>query len=163
MDDRAKYSVLSLLHQNQSPAEIADKLNVSYPAVLKLRREFEEAKDNNTVHELLNSYRVILPEVAEALSDLPEMAEQVEEFQKAITGLDQLSEGLQKTAALINNRVKTMIGIVDSASELEYLTDIICKLQTSFINKNMTQVNVQNNFGNDTPKYTQFLGDKPSD
>lgn len=164
MDDIQKYKVISLLQQDQQPKDIAADLDISYGSVLKLRREYEEAKVNGTVDKLLNADKVVLVEVEEKLNNLAETQAAVIELAKGIDGLEQLSEEFQKTANIINTHVKSLILRIDHMSELEIATDILCKLQTAFVNKNMTQVNVQNNFGGDnTPKYTQFLSDKPGD
>lgn len=164
MDDKQKYKVISLLQQELQPKDIAADLNLSYGSVLKLKRQYEEAKVNNTVGQLINMDKLVLEEVKEKLSDLPEAKEAVLELAKGMNGLEELSESFQQTAQTINTRVRSLIMSVDHISELEIAADILCKLQTSFINKNMTQVNVQNNFGNDgTPKYSQFLSDKPGE
>ena len=165
MDDMKKYKVISMLQQDLQPKEIAADLDVSYGTVLKLRREFEEAKANNTIDQLINMDKLVLTEVEDKLNNLPQAQEAVLDLAKGLNGLEQLSEEFQNTANTINTRVRSLLMSIDHMSELEIATDILCKLQTAFVNKNMTQVNVQNNFGGDssTPKYTQFLGDKPSD
>lgn len=162
MDDQQKYRVISRLQRDMPAKEIADDLGVSYGAVLKLRREFEEAKMNGTVDALLDTSRLVLTEVSEHLNDLPTTADAVTELSKGLSGLEHLGNELQQTALLINTRARSLMLSIDHASELEIITEILCKLQSAFLNKNMTQVNVQNNFGDtSSPKYTQFLGDKP--
>ena len=149
MDNQQKYLVISRLQKNKTPKDIADELDISYGAVLKLRREFDEAQTNNTVNKL---------------SNLPGSEEAIDELNTKLKGLEHLGFELQNTALQINTRVRTMIMGAENVSELEVITDILCKLQTSFLNKNLTQVNVQNNYpGDDRPKYDQFLGDNPID
>lgn len=164
MDDQQKYKVISRLQNNDQAKDIAEDLDVSYGSVLKLRREYDQAKTNGSIDSLLNMDNVILHEVTDKLKDAQISEEAVNEFTEKLQGLDQLSSSLQQTATNINKRANSMILSVEHVAELEVLTDILCKLQTSFINKNMTQVNVQNNYSdNTTPKYNQFLGDAPSD
>lgn len=164
MDDTQKYKVISKLQRDISPKDIASELNVSYGGVLKLKREFEEAKVNGTIDQLINTSAVILDEVGEKLSDLPTVQTEINELAKGIAGLEHLSEELQQTALIINTRVRSLLLSIDHLSELEIAADVLCKLQTAFLNKNMTQVNVQNNYGDtDSPKYNQFLGDRPRD
>lgn len=164
MDDKLKYKVISLLQQEQQPKDIAADLDVSYGTVLKLRRQYEEAKLTNSMDKLLNVDRLVFDEIVDKLDDLPIIEEAAGELVEGLKGIEQLSVKFQQTADTINTRVRSLIMSVDHISELEIATDILCKLQTSFINKNATQVNVQNNFGDSSiPKYTQFLGDKPSD
>jgi hypothetical protein len=164
MDNQQKYLVISRLQKNKTPKDIADELDISYGAVLKLRREFDEAQTNNTVNKLIDMDDVILDEVANKLSNLPGSEEAIDELNTKLKGLEHLGFELQNTALQINTRVRTMIMGAENVSELEVITDILCKLQTSFLNKNLTQVNVQNNYpGDDRPKYDQFLGDNPID
>ena len=165
MNDTQKYKAISQLQQDLAPRQIADDLDISYGGVLKLKREFEEAKLNGTIDELLDANKLVLTETAERLSDLASTEKAVEEITKGLSGLEQLSTELQSTASVIITRVRSQIMSIDHMSELEGAADIICKLQTAFLNKNMTQVNVQNNFSDEgnTPKYNQFLSDKPVD
>jgi len=164
MDNQQKYKVISLLQNDATPKDIADDLNVSYGTVLKLRREYDDAKRNGTVNQLVDMDDVILSEVASKLSELPGGEEVLGEFTEKLKGLEHLSEEFQTTAHQINTRARSLLLSIEHVSELEIITDILCKLQTSFINKNMTQVSVQNNYtDNNTPKYNQYLGDVPSD
>ena len=164
MDNQEKYEVIAKLQNGVAPRVISDLLDVSYGAVLKLRREFEQAKADGTVDQLLDMEKLVVDNASEILETLPAVNEAVSELSDKIDGLGQLSLELQSTATLINTRVRSFMLSINSVSELEILTDVLCKLQTSFVNKNMTQVNVQNNtYGSGTPKYNQFLGDKPVD
>ena len=165
MDDSAKYKVISLIQREVDAKEIADDVGVSYSGVLKLRREYQEAKVNGTIDSLLDTSRVLLEEVGQQLSDLPAVDNAVAELTKGLTGLETLSNELQTTAIQLNTRVRSLMLSIDHMSELEAAADIVCKLQVAFVNKNGMQVNIQNNSGGDDgkPKYTQFLGDKPVD
>jgi hypothetical protein len=164
MDDQQKYKVISRLQNDEKAKDIAEELGISYGVVLKLRRDFDQAKLNGSVDSLLNMDNVILHEVTDELANTTISSEQIGEFTEKLQGLDHLSATLQQTALNINKRANSLLLYAEHPSELEILTDILCKLQTSFINKNMTQVNVQNNYpDNSAPKYNQFLGDTPSD
>lgn len=163
MTDNEKYKVIALLQNQVIPKDIADETGVSYGAVLKLKREYEQAVMNNTLDQLINTDKLLLAKVGEEISSVVEADEAVTKLTKGLDGLERLSEDLQKTALNINTRVNSLILSIDHLSELEIAADILCKLQTSFLNKNLTQVNVQNNYGGDTPKYTQFLSDKVQD
>ena len=162
MNDTQKYKVMSLLQQHIPPKDIAEDMDVSYGAVLKLRRQFDEAKTNGTIDKLLSSKDLVLDIAEEVLSVIP-VEESVAELTKGLTGIEHLNEQFQKTAIILDTKVREMLISVTELHELETATEILCKLQTAFINKQMTQVNVQNNYGEGTPKYNQFLGDKPSD
>jgi len=164
MDDMQKYQVMSLLQQEVVPKDIAENLNVSYGAVLKLRRQFDEARTNGTIDALINTKRLILDKVESELEVLPNATDAIAEITKGLKGIEHLSEEFQETAMIMNGRIRQMLTVIEDINELEVATDILCKLQTAFVNKQMTNVNVQNNFGTDTtPKYSQFLSDKPND
>ena len=162
MNDTQKYKVMSLLQQNIPPKDISEDIDVSYGAVLKLRRQFDEAKVNGTIDQLLSAKDLVLDIAEEVLSVMP-VEEAVEELTKGLNGIEHLSEQFQKTAIILDTKVRNLLINVTDLNDLEIATDILCKLQTAFVNKQMTQVNVQNNYGEGTPKYNQFLGDKPSD
>ena len=162
MNDTQKYKVMSLLQQHTPPKDIAEDMDVSYGAVLKLRRQFDEAKTNGTIDKLLSAKDLVLDIAEEVLSVIP-VEEAAADLTKGLNGIEHLSEQFQKTAIILDTQIRNMLISVTDLSELEIATDILCKLQTAFVNKQMTQVNVQNNYGDSTPKYNQFLGDKPSD
>lgn len=163
MTENDKYKVISLLQNNVTPRDIVEQVDVSYSMVLRLKREYENAKLNNTLDQLIDTDKLLLAKIDDELSSVANMKGSVAALTKGLDGLERLSDELQKTALNINTRVNSLILSIETMSELEIAADILCKMQTAFLNKNMTQVNVQNNFGNDTPKYSQFLGDKPSD
>ncbi len=164
MDDQQKYKVISRLQNEESPKDIAEDLDISYSSILKLRREYDQAKLNGSIDSLVNMDNVVLHSVTEALAEKGISNEDISDFKDKLQGLEHLSSTLQQTALNINQRANSLLLSVEHVSELEIITDILCKLQTSFINKNMTQVNVQNNYSdNTTPKYNQFLGDTPGD
>lgn len=157
MEDKLKYKVISQLEAGIPPRDIADDLAVSYSSVVRIGAQLKEAKLNGTVAKLIDVDKLLIEQVGEQIPEAD-----VNKLTKGLDGLEMLSCELQKTAVALNNQVKSMLLSSEHPSELQVYADIICQLQTSFINKNMTQVNVQNNFGNsDSPKYTKFLGDKP--
>lgn len=162
MNDTQKYKVMSLLQQNIPPKDIAEDIDVSYGAVLKLKRQFEEARVNGTIDKLLSAKDLVLDIAEEVLSVVP-TKEAAVELTKGLNGIEHLSEQFQKTAIILDTKIRQMLISVTELHELQTAAEILCKLQTAFINKQMTQVNVQNNYGDNTPKYNQFLGDKPSD
>ena len=157
MEDKLKYKVISQLEAGLQPRDIAEDTGASYSSVLRLKNQFEQAKLNGTVSQLIDSDKLLIEQVGEELS-----LNNIDKVTKGLDGLEQLSTEFQKTALALNTQVKSLLLSAEHPSELQVFADILCQLQTSFINKNMTQVNVQNNFGNsDAPKYTKFLSDKP--
>ncbi len=162
MTEDEKYKVISRLQLSEEPKDIAEQLNVSYASVLRLRREFNEAVTANTVDQLVDTDKLLLTSVAK---ELEVSHDSVQSLTRGLEGLELLNTKLQTTAVSINQKVASLIHSVDSLSELETASEIICKLQTAFLNKNLTQVNVQNNFSEDSskPKYAQYLSDTPVD
>lgn len=162
MQDEIKYKVLTLLQQPDLTARIiAEELDVSYSSVLRLDKQYQEAKMNGTLNKLINVDEAVLVTAADALGLEEDVATGLA---KGLTGLDRLSTELQATALQINTRARSLIMSVEHASELSELTDMICKLNTAFVNSAQTQVNVQNNFGgeqNAPSRYSQYLSDTP--
>lgn len=158
MEDKDKYRVFSLLEAGQTPRDVADDTGVSYASVLRLSNQFKEAKQNGTLNRLLDTDKVLIEHLGEEVG----LVETASELTKGLDGLERLSSDLQKTAININSRINSLVLSVEHPSELQIYADILCNLQKSFINTNAVQVNVQNNIGGDNaPKYTKFLSDKP--
>lgn len=158
MDDKTKYEIVSRVMRDIEPRDIAEELHVPYASVLRVRTQYKESVANGTIDKMFDMDKLMIEELAEKFP-----VDDVNALVKKVDGLERLSEELQGTATLINSKVRTLLHSIDSASELTELTDIICKLQNAFLNKNSTQVNVQNNnFGdsNGNP-YSQYLGDAP--
>jgi hypothetical protein len=158
-----KYSIISRLSLGEEPREIANELEVSYPTVLRYRREFEAAKTEGTLDKLLNMDKVVLAELAETVADtLPaELIDEAKQTVQKLTGLEKLSTEFQSTASQINTKIRSLVMGVDSVSELEALTDSLCALQNAFFNKQ--QVNIQNNYGETSEaKYSALLSDVPA-
>lgn len=158
MEDRDKYKVFSLLEAGQIPRDISDETGISYASVLRLSKQFKEAKQNGTLNTLLDTDKVLIEHLGEELS----LVETADGLSKGLDGLERLSADLQKTAININSRINSLVLSVEHPSELQVYADILCNLQKAFVNTNAVQVNVQNNIGGDNaPKYTRFLSDKP--
>ena len=151
---------------NEKAKAIAEDLDVSYPTVIRLNRELKEAEVNGTVDKFVELDEVILTEaLEEAAANVPSA---IQDEAKAVVGdivktksaIDRFSDELIATAIALNMRIRSMSMSVDSAMELDTLVKSACNLQTAFFNKQTTQVNVQNNYGNDS-KYGSFLSDTP--
>lgn len=160
MQDELKYKVISLLQKPDLTARmIAEELDLSYASVLRLEKQYNEAKLNNTVDQLINVDEAVLTTAADSLG-LDAKA-----LTKELSGLDKLSSELQVTALQINTRARSLVMSIEHVSELEAITGIICDLNKAFINDNKTQVNVQNNYGgeqNAASRYDQYLSDVPA-
>lgn len=155
-----KYKVISLLQQPTLTAHmIAEELDLSYSAVLRVEKEYNQAKLNGTLADLVDVDDMVTSSAAAVLD--VDKAELVE----GLSGLERLSSDLQSTATQINSRVRSLVMSAEHMSDLETAADIICSLNTAFVNTKNTQVNVQNNFGGDnnaSSRYAAYLSDVPA-
>ena len=159
-----KYRVISRLLNGEAPKDIDE---ASYATVLRWRRELEEAQQNDTVAELLQLDQAMFEQVLEGVeaATSPVILEDAKEALTAISQAKSQAEALQTdlmaTASHINTRIRNKALSTEHISELDMLTDALCKLQNAFFNKNSTQVNVQNNYDSSERGYSKFLGDAP--
>jgi hypothetical protein len=167
--EQQKYKIVSLLLNGSAPKDIAEELDVPYSTVLRTNRELKESQDNNTMQEFLDMDAVLMGELMDAAVErTPEMLKDdmkssLANLNEAKTGMEILSAELQITAKALVIKIKSLSMGIEHVSEIESLASALCQLQNAFFNKNQTQVNVQNNFGNEgSPKYGAFLSDKPS-
>lgn len=163
-----KYLIISRLANDEKPKDIAEALDVSYGKVLRVRSEFNQAKEAGTIDELVNMDQVMLDKLLnQAASDVPaELSaaadDAVANVSKAKGVLDAFQGDLVVTATYVTTRIKSMASSVDHVAEIVDLSDALCKLQTAFFNSNKTQVNIQNNTGGGA-SYGEFLSDQPKD
>lgn len=166
--DQTKYKVINDLINGEAPKDIAKEHDVAYPTVLRWKREFEQAKLNGTVDELLNLDEVVLSEVIEAVeAQSPEVLREgvnnaTSELAKGLDGLERLQTEFQTTASYLNTRLRSLAMSTDHVSELSVCVEALCSLQSAFFNKNTTQVNIQNNYDESGNKYGSFLSDVPA-
>lgn len=159
-EDGDYYSAISLMMQGVSPAEIAERLNISRATVVRWNSEFKRHKDKGELDKLLNLTDLALHEAAERL-DIAEVDTVVLEAKAKVGGLQLLDTTLQSTALNLANRINSFAMSAAGTDELVDLVDALCKLQTAFFNSNKVQVNVQNNIGGSGKPYGSFMGDKP--
>lgn len=160
-NEELKYKILNELQQGFSATTLATKYEMSAATILRWNKEFKDAVMNNDVNNLINTDKVVLGELADQIkpSGLVDDTSQVVE---GIKGLQVLQADMQTTASIVNSRLKKMAHSTESIAELSMITDCLCNLQGAFFNKNLTQVNVQNNYGESDDKYSAFLSDAPA-
>jgi hypothetical protein len=164
-----KYNIINDLINGAAPKDIAKEHDVAYPTVLRYKREFEAAKLEGNVDQLLDIDDVVLSEVmATVEAQAPEVLREgvngaVAELASGLQGLERLQTEFQTTASYLNTRIRSLAMSVEHISELNVLTDSLCALQSAFFNKNATQVNIQNNYDESGNKYANFLSDKVAD
>jgi uncharacterized Ntn-hydrolase superfamily protein len=162
-----KYQIVSRLLNGETPKAISEEFDVPYTKVLRLQRELKEAQLNNTVQEFIDIDAAMMEELVDAVkaSTPPGLAEAVDKSMAVLVAtksiMDVLSEDFIMTAKALSMRIRQSAANTEQVSELDVLSDALCKLQVAFFNKNQTQVNVQNNYGQE-PQYGAFLDDKPA-
>ena len=149
---------------------LASKFSVSLGTIIRWRRELEQSKDNNKLHELIQAdmpaSRAI--ELIEAENDgeiIQDIVEGELENQNKVAELGSaLQSDLYLTATTINRKLHTLISISGSVADLTIAASMLCELQTAFFDKKLTNINVQQNFSNDggNSSYGTLLNDKPA-
>lgn len=67
LEDRVRLLILAHLKSGHSPRECAEKFGVSYPTVIKLRKDLIEAEEFGNVKELFNMDEAALELMMEAV------------------------------------------------------------------------------------------------
>ena len=158
-----KAQVIAKLADKEEPRNIADELELSLSAVLRVKTEYDSARANNTVSQLINmdehALNVIGKTLAGGTSDVEQRASELIE---EIMPLKKLQNNLVDTAELLTSRLRLTIAATDDVDDLRVASTILADLNRSFFNDAQTQVNIQNNYGNNgDTSYGEFLNDKP--
>lgn len=152
-ENQLRAEVVNELQLNQlTPKEIAERMEIPYSKVIRIQAQYKEAIINNTVTEFLQSERLVMDRAAELLaSELPTITQEVAaakaSLDKKLSMMEQLNDDLALTAQIANNKLRVFIAGAETAGELSTLVDSLCTLRNAFFNKNITQVNIQNNTG----------------
>ncbi len=160
-----KYKVLSRLLNGEAAVDITE---AKYATVLRWKRELAIAQKNDTVAKLMDLDQAVFDQVLEGVeaNTVPGVLDDTKAvtagLSQAKTKADALQTDLMQTASDINTRIRNKALGVEHISELDMLTDALCKLQNAFFNKNSTNVNVQNNYDSSNRAYATFLGDAPT-
>ena len=168
--DELKYKVFVRIHEGQEAAEIADDLSIPLSRVVRYRGEYKAAVAEGTLQKVINMDQAAIDMLgSELVRDLPKELQPdaeatIEKIQNGKLGIDRLGMELQNTAIHLNNRIRTLSMSIEHVSEIVELSKALCEIQNAFFNKNQTQVNVQNNYGDQgSSGYGEFLGDKPGE
>ncbi len=164
----AKYRIVSRLLNGELAHDIAKSEETSYAIVMRHKRELKLAQENDSLHELLNIDKALLNDLLETIkakvpTELKDLADDViDGITRSANTLEVLSIELQLTAQAINKRIRSTVLVAQHASDIDSLTESLCKLQNAFFNKSTTQVNVQNNYDSaGNHRFTDFTGDAP--
>lgn len=150
---------------------LVTEIGIPYPKLLKIRKDFREANNNGTLHELLNVDRLVFTEVIDQIKEKVVTITDDEEDVEAIEG--ELMEAVEKLDGLqlLNKEVQdtalTLIGRLQGFAkdkeldpkEVNALVESLTKIQTAFFNRG--QVNIFNSNGSNHPlaEFRGLMGD----
>ena len=167
--DNVRYQIIAGLEAGESPDMIAAKLDIPKTKVLRIKIAYDKAIIDGTLDQMVDVDGLVLANVlAESRKQVPSLKENIDEVGKAVSdGLERLralDEQLISTAMFATTRIRTGLATCNTSNEAADFVNSLCKLREAFFNKNVTQVNIQNNVvgseGNST--YGEWLSDKPN-
>jgi len=166
-EDAVKFEILGKLNAGTKAQELAQDYGISYPKILKWKKEFKEAKENGTVADLIAADKVTIHEVAESvkhdikeLTDNPKEIEVLEgEVDQAIAeidGLKVLNTKVQTVALRLASKIEEKTLKVEDIGDLQVLVNSLAVIQNAFFNKPLTNVNVLNAPGANNDTVSEF-------
>lgn len=171
-EHQEKYRLIALVEQGMQTRDIAAELGMSVSKAASLINQYNKAKRDNVIERFIDVSDAVVGELLDSISeDAPAVLQDkvdyvTSELAQAKDGMQLLQEGFRTTANQINLRIRQMAMTADHVDQLKVLSDSLCSLQAAFFNKQVTQVNVQNNIGGPGgagQNYGEFLSDKPKD
>lgn len=163
-----RYQIIASLEAGETPEEIAGRLNLAKAKVLRIKIAYDKAIIEGTLESLVDvNELVLLNALQESREQVPTMSSAIDEvgnqMSEGIDRLRRLDDQLIATATFANTRIRSLMATANTAAELETGVASLCKLREAFFNKNLTQVNIQNNLSNSgAAAYGDFLSDKPN-
>lgn len=166
--DHEHYQIIASLEAGEAPDDIAGRLNIPKVKVLRTKSRYDKAILEGTLDKLVDIDRLVLEQAgALAKQAMPSVGDAVGEVvAQTSDGLDRLrklDDSLIATALFANTRIRTALATAEYTNDIETLVASLCRLRESFFNKNVTQVNIQNNLSNSGgAAYGEWLHDKPN-
>lgn len=165
-DHKNKLIALAYLKNGGKPREIAEKLGLTYQAVLNYRKELEKAEKDNSVAELFSLEEAALQALIDAVEDelspaVETLTGEIEPLQTSLTNISNqanssklLEEQLNTSATHLAKQIQAKAIVSSNPETLLMLAEALAKLQSSFFAKgNNVQVN---NYGE---RFSEFLSD----
>lgn len=157
LSDTDKAVIITKLLEEQEPKHIAESMeHVSYPQVLRLRRQLEEAQKTNTVHELMNlddaAMEMLKSSVQSQQATLAaplagELISKTEEVIDNVKLMKSAEAASAKTAEVIFKQIELRAAVTTSSDTLLVLAEASSKLHTALFGKSGIQINTQVNAG----------------
>ena len=165
-EDEQKLAAFSMIQNDKSPKDISETLQMAYPKVIKLRKDYREAVAAGTVDKLLNIDQLLVQRIAKATREevskvesiQGELVDEIDETAKGIASMNVLSVQLHEVARKLAIKTEFLIDTVQTPDSLLILVEALAKLQNAFFNRNMVNVNVLNqmNSGGSETSVTKF-------
>lgn len=165
--DNERYQIIASLEAGEHPDIISKRLEIPKAKVLRVKIEYDKAIVDGTLDKLIDVDQLVILNSARALKEAtPSLSEAIDAVSSDLgQGLDRLrslDEQLIATAIFANTRIRSTIATSSTTVEICDMVQALCKLREAFFNKNVTQVNIQNNLPNSGQVYGDFLSDKPN-
>lgn len=150
MSEEIKLQALGRIKEGIPLKTIMADLEVSYPKLLKWRKELQQAEEAGTVLSLLQADRIVVEQIADQvkhdLEDLGADPEAIEgELADVVKGIDNyqlLNANTQKAALALVTKINTLAILAADASDVAKLVTSLSELQNAFFNRNVTNVAV---------------------
>ncbi len=166
--DHEHYQIIASLEGGEQPDAIAARLGISKVKVLRTKSRYDKAILDGTLDQLVDVDKLVLINAGELTKEqMPSLGEAVSavvaETSDGLDRLRKLDDSLIATAMYANSRIRSALATVEFTNDIESLVGSLCRLRESFFNKNVTQVNIQNNLSNSgQAAYGEWLSDKPN-
>lgn len=166
--DNQKYQIIASLEAGESPDIIARRLDLSKAQVLRVKVEYDRAIVEGTLDNLVNVDELVLINAARASQEqMPTLDGAINEvanqMQDGIDRLRKLDDQMMATAVFATTRIRSGLATATGSGEVVDFVACLCRLREAFFNKNVTQVNIQNNLSNSgQAAYGDWLNDKPN-
>lgn len=160
------YKIIASLEAQEHVEDIAARLGVNKSKVLRVKIKYDKAIIAGTLDELVDVNQLVMHNAVNASKEqIPTLKESIsnlgQDIKDSSERLAKLDEELMSTALFVNTRIRSLISTSQEVSEIEGLVNSVCKLRDTFFNKNVTQVNIQNNLSNSgAAAYGDWLSDK---
>ena len=168
LSDDQVYKIYAAFAGGATAREVSDGQDISYATALRYKTQYDQALSNGNLDALIDLSKVAREQLAAQLvANTPEGLRSgiKDALGGVLTSLDMadtLKTNLQASANQIAERINILLRKTETPSELLVLSEALCNLQNAFFNKNMTQVNVQNNYGGgEDTRYKGLLDDTP--
>ena len=186
--DTEKLKAFKRIHAGDKLSDIVIDMGIPYTKLVGWRKELQTAQKNQTLHTLIDAPTVVVQTIAKRVQDdlanlIVEPTTPFEQYSpdldtgtqvtqlaviegelqnaiKAVDGLQELNEQVQKTAFKLVNRVRHFSDLVSEPKEISLLVESLAKIQTAFFSRPGTLVQINNDNSNSPlGEFKQLMSD----